>query len=67
MLLLNYSHPLTPPQRTQLEALLGQALDARDLMAQLDHARPFAEQAAALADAAGLLAVEWHRDQGNHH
>jgi hypothetical protein len=59
MLLLNFSHPLTDFQRAQLEALVGEALDTRDLVAQLDHARPFAEQAAQLADSAGLSAVEW--------
>ncbi len=59
MLVLNYSHPLTAPQRAQLESILAEPLDARDLPTQLDHGRPFAEQAAELADAAGLSAAEW--------
>ena len=60
MILLNYSHPLTPDQLAQLEALAGQAIERRiEIMAQFDHARPFAEQAAELADRAGLSAAEW--------
>lgn len=60
MLILNYSHPLTPAQRDALAALAGRPIDeVRDLMAHLDHARPFAEQAAELADAARLSPAEW--------
>ncbi len=60
MLLLNFSHPLTPAQRDQLAALLGGAPpDVRDVPAQFDQARPFADQVAELLDAAGLSAAEW--------
>jgi hypothetical protein len=62
MLLLNYSQPLTAAQRDQLETLLGAPLEeTRDLLTYLDHGRPFAEQATALADAAGLPAAAWQR------
>lgn len=60
MLLLNFSHPLTEPQRAQLEALLGMPIvETRELMTHLDHARSFAEQAVILADAAALSVAAW--------
>lgn len=60
MILLNFSHPLNPEQLAQLEALAGQTVERRiEIMAQFDHARPFAEQAAELADRADLSAAEW--------
>jgi hypothetical protein len=59
MLLLNFSHPLTPEQVAQVEALAGAAVEVRALAAYLDQARPLAEQAAALADAVGLSPDEW--------
>lgn len=60
MLVLNYSHPLTPAQLAQLTALTGAPVEAvRELPAQLDLEAPFAEQAVALADAAGLTPEQW--------
>lgn len=60
MLILNYSHPLTPDQLSQLEALTGAAVEAvRELPAQLDLEAPFAPQAVALADAAQLTPEQW--------
>jgi len=60
MLILNYSHPLTPDQLSRLEALTGVAVEAvRELPAQLDLEAPFAPQAVALADAAQLTPEQW--------
>jgi hypothetical protein len=60
MLLLNFSHPLTPAQRDQLAALLdGAPPDVRDVPAQFDQARPFADQVADLLDGVGLSAADW--------
>ena len=60
MLILNYSHPLTPDQLSRLEALTGVAVEAvRELPAQLDLDAPFAPQAVALADAAQLTPEQW--------
>jgi hypothetical protein len=48
MILLNFSHPLTDAQRTQVEALTAAPI-ARDihLPAQFDHQQPFGPQLAA--------------------
>lgn len=59
MILLNFSHPLTSDQAAQLEAQLGGPVAIRTIPAQFDHARPFAPQVAALADAANLSPDEW--------
>ena len=60
MLILNYSHPLTPDQRSQLEALTGQPIaEVRDIPTQVDVSAPLAPQATALADAAQLSPAEW--------
>ena len=63
MILLNYSHPLTPAHLAQLETLARQAVtDARDIPAQLDLDTSFAEHATRLADAAGLTPTEWQTE-----
>lgn len=60
MVVLNFSHPLTAPQRRELDGLLDVPVtDVREVPTKFDPERPFAEQAQALADAAGLLAEEW--------
>lgn len=60
MILLNFSHPFTPAQREQIEALAGQAV-ARiiDVPTHMGNGEPFAPQIVALADAAGLTPEEW--------
>jgi len=60
MILLNFSHPLTPAQTAQLEALTGQRAErVIEKMAGFDHAQSFAEQVRALVDAVGLTPQEW--------
>jgi hypothetical protein len=60
MILLNFSHPLTPPHLAQVEALTGQAVErVVAVNSQIDPQQPLAPQAAALADACGLSAAEW--------
>lgn len=62
MIVLNFSHPLTPAQVAQLETLTQQRLErVLDLMVQarFDHSEPFTEQARALVDGIGLTAGEW--------
>ncbi len=60
MIVLNYSHPLTPAQLAQLETLTSAPLtEVRDMPALLDLDAPFTAQATALADAAQLSPAEW--------
>ena len=59
MLLLNFAHPLTAPQRAQLAALLGAAPDVREIPTQADRTRPIGSVAAELVAAVGLSAVDW--------
>ncbi len=60
MILLNFSHPLTPDQCAQLEALTGQPLArVSDIPSQIDPQQPLAPQVAALVAHTGLSPVEW--------
>jgi hypothetical protein len=60
MLLLNFSHPLTPTQLKQIEALTGQVVErVFDLMPHLDHEMPFDSQIRELVDDVGLSSQEW--------
>lgn len=59
ILLLNYAHPLTAAQLAQVAAICGGEPTVREIAAQADRARPMAEVAHALADAAGLSPSEW--------
>ena len=55
MLIVNFSHPLTPEQIGEMAALAGaKVLDVREVEVQFDDARPFGPQAEALAARAGL-------------
>lgn len=63
MIVLNYSHPLTPAHLAQLETLAGQPISAvREIPVQLDLDTPFAEHALRLADAAGLTPAQWQTE-----
>jgi hypothetical protein len=60
MILLNFSHPITPSQQEQLETLTGQKIQrtiAR--MPQFDEERPFAPQIQALLEQVDLTPEEW--------
>jgi hypothetical protein len=60
MILLNFSHPLTPAHLAQVEALAGQTVErAVEIDSQIDPQQPLAPQAAAMADACGLSPAEW--------
>jgi hypothetical protein len=59
LLLLNFAHPLTEVQLAQASALAGEPLEVRDIAVQVDRARPIAEVALELAEAAGLTSAEW--------
>jgi hypothetical protein len=60
MILLNFTHPLTPDQLAQIQALTGQPIaEVRHVPAQFDHEQPFVPQVVALADGCGLSPEEW--------
>ncbi|MGQ9890114.1 MAG: CRISPR-associated protein Csx15, partial [Aggregatilineales bacterium] len=63
MVLLNFSHPLTDPQREQIESLAGQPITREiHLPAQFDPEQPFGPQLDALLARAGLTANEWQSE-----
>ncbi|MFH1635176.1 MAG: CRISPR-associated protein Csx15 [Chloroflexota bacterium] len=60
MLILNFSHPLTAPQRTQLESLTGQPItEVRHVPALFDNAESFHSQICRLVDSLNLTPEEW--------
>lgn len=60
MLILNFAHPLTDEQKTQIEALAGATIEeVRTISVQIDQAKPLAGQMSALIDATHLSSEEW--------
>jgi hypothetical protein len=63
MILLNFSHPLTPDQLVQVAVLAGQAVGrVVDVPAQFNVTAPFVAQVGALVDRVGLMPVEWQTE-----
>jgi hypothetical protein len=60
MILLNFSHPITPAQAAQIEALTGQPITRTiDAPAQFDEQLPFAPQLGALLAQIDLTPAQW--------
>jgi len=60
MLILNFTHPFTPQQREQTEALLGQPIaEIRMIAVQINQAEPLEPQIIAIVGAVGLTSEEW--------
>lgn len=60
MLLLNFSHPITPEQGEGIVALTGQGIDrVLAVMPHFDEQLPFAPQLAALMDQIPLTPAQW--------
>lgn len=60
MIVINYSHPLTPEQLQQLEKIAGEKVErVIEVDAQIDPQKPLAPQVAAMAERTGLAAKEW--------
>jgi len=61
MILLNFSHPLTPEHLQQVEALAGEPVERVIAVngLQFDPALPFVPQMTALVDGLGLTPEEW--------
>ncbi len=60
MILLNFSHPITDAQRSQIEALTGSGI-AREIaaMPQFDEQQPFGPQIDALLAQVDLTPAQW--------
>lgn len=60
MLILNYAHPFTAEQQTQIEQLVGAPVkEIKQINVHLNQAEPLVAQVTALADAAELTNEEW--------
>src|SRR6266702_8758451 len=60
MLILNFTHPLTPGQRAQIEALAHTSIEeVRTIPVQIDQAEPLEGQITAIVDTIGLSSEEW--------
>ena len=60
MLVLNFSHPLTPQQLQRVGELSEQQVErVMDIPAQFDHEQPFAGQVRELVDGVGLSPEQW--------
>jgi hypothetical protein len=59
ILLLNFSHPLTPEQIQQVEALSGQPLEVLEIPVHFDNSQPFLPQLEALMTRLSLSPAEW--------
>lgn len=63
MILLNFSHPITPAQQTQIEALTGQTIvRVVEAMPQFDEQQPFGPQLAALVTQVALTPAQWQSE-----
>jgi len=60
MFILNFSHPLTSPQKTQLEELIPRKIERLvEIMVQLDEKNPIAPQITSYVEGLGLSSEEW--------
>lgn len=60
MIILNFSHPLTPKQAEQIEALVGAPIsESHAIKAQFDVEADFVPQVVALIDALGISPERW--------
>lgn len=60
MLLINFSHPLTPDQTAQLESISGQSIEqVLPIPVQFDAQQPFIPQLAALLAQVPLTPEQW--------
>ncbi len=60
MLVLNFSHPITPEQSATIRDMLGaESLEILDIPVQIDMSQPLDIQVAAIVDACSLSPVAW--------
>ncbi|HXG67497.1 MAG TPA: CRISPR-associated protein Csx15 [Blastocatellia bacterium] len=60
MIIVNFTHPLTPAHLVEVATLTGQpVVRVMDVKTQFDHTQPFILQIRALVESAGLSTQEW--------
>ena len=60
MLILNFTHPLTEPQRAQITALADTTIEKIiTIPVQIEQAEPLAPQITAIVNSVGLSSEEW--------
>ncbi|GCF10221.1 CRISPR-associated protein Csx15 [Dictyobacter arantiisoli] len=60
MLVLNFSHPLTEAQKSQIQTLAGKAIEeVKTIAVQINQDEPLETQLIAIIDAAQLSSQEW--------
>ena len=60
VIILNFTHPLTPEQVSQIQALSEESVERTvEIPTQFDNQAEFLPQVAALTDACGLTPAEW--------
>ena len=60
MLILNFAHPLTKEQLTQIEAFAAPTpIEEVRILVQIDQAEPMAPQIITIVDSVGLSSEEW--------
>jgi len=63
MILLNFSHPLTPDHLRQIEALTSEQVErVIEVDSQIDTRQPLVPQVTALADGCGLSPADWQTE-----
>jgi hypothetical protein len=64
MIVVNFSHPLTPVQQTAIEALTQEkAARLIEVKTHFNESLPYTEQARALVESVGLTAAEWQQER----
>lgn len=63
MKIINFAHPITANQITQIQALLNESPVPVNVPTNVDRARPVAEVAKELVDAVGFTAEQWQGDR----
>jgi hypothetical protein len=64
MILINFSHPLTPAHLSAIEALTQEKIAKLiDVKTHFNETQPYTEQARALVEEAGLTSAQWQQER----